>query len=70
MTVSGAGILANADIEEMARQNGGQLVLATGALLGLDAVRAAAEAHDKFGENDYSEATQCAARCATLLIIK
>ena len=43
VTVSGAGILANADIEEMARQNGGQLVLATGALLGLDAVRAAAE---------------------------
>ena len=27
----------------MARENGGQLVLATGALLGLDAVRAAAE---------------------------
>lgn len=43
VTVSGAGILANEDIEEVARQNGGQLVLATGALLGLDAVRAAAE---------------------------
>ena len=43
VTVSGAGILANEDIEGMARENGGQLVLATGALLGLDAVRAAAE---------------------------
>lgn len=43
VTVSGAGILANEDIEDMARKNGGQLVLATGALLGLDAVRAAAE---------------------------
>lgn len=43
VTVSGAGILANEDIEDVARQNGGQLVLATGALLGLDAVRAAAE---------------------------
>ena len=43
VTVSGAGILANDDIEEMAKENGGQLVLATGALLGLDAVRAAAE---------------------------
>lgn len=43
VTVSGAGILANEDIEDVARQNGGQLILATGALLGLDAVRAAAE---------------------------
>ena len=43
VTVSGAGILANEDIEGIARENGGQLVLATGALLGLDAVRAAAE---------------------------
>ena len=43
VTVSGAGILANEDIEDMAREHGGQLVLATGALLGLDAVRAAAE---------------------------
>jgi len=43
VTVSGAGILANEDIEDVARQNGGRLILATGALLGLDAVRAAAE---------------------------
>ena len=43
VTVSGAGILANEDVEQMAKENGGQLILATGALLGLDAVRAAAE---------------------------
>jgi len=43
VTVSGAGILANEDIEDVARQNGGRLILATGALLGLDAVRAATE---------------------------
>ena len=43
VTVSGAGILANPDIEGVAKKYGGQLILATGALLGLDAVRAAAE---------------------------
>jgi len=43
VTVSGAGILANPDIEDLARANGGRVILATGALLGLDAVRAAAE---------------------------
>jgi len=43
VTVSGAGILANPEIETMARDHGGQVILATGALLGLDAVRAAAE---------------------------
>ena len=43
VTVSGAGILANPDIKGVAKKNGGQLILATGALLGLDAVRAAAE---------------------------
>jgi len=43
VTVSGAGILANPDIEDLARTNGGRVILATGALLGLDAVRAAAE---------------------------
>ena len=43
VTVSGAGILANPDIEEFGRDNGGRVILATGALLGLDAVRAAAE---------------------------
>lgn len=43
VTVSGAGLLANPNIVELAREHGAQIILATGALLGLDAVRAAAE---------------------------
>ena len=43
VTVSAAGILANPDVIDLARRSGGRIILATGALLGLDAVRAAAE---------------------------
>lgn len=43
VTVSGAAILQHADIVDHARRGGGQIILATGALLGFDAVRAAAE---------------------------
>jgi aspartate dehydrogenase len=43
VTVSGAGILANPGVVDLARAHGGRIILATGALLGLDAVRAAAE---------------------------
>ncbi len=43
ITVSGAGLLQHPDVVDIARANGGQIILATGALLGLDAVRAAAE---------------------------
>ena len=43
ITVSGAGILANPDIVDLAKAHKARIVLATGALLGLDAVRAAAE---------------------------
>jgi len=43
LTVSGAAILEKPHIIDLARQHGGQVILATGALLGLDAVRAAAE---------------------------
>ena len=43
LTVSGAGILANPDIVDLAKAHGAKIILATGALLGLDAVRAAAE---------------------------
>ncbi|MEW6999352.1 aspartate dehydrogenase [Colwelliaceae bacterium BS250] len=43
VTVSGAAILQNPGIVDTAKQFGGQIILATGALLGLDAVRAAAE---------------------------
>lgn len=43
VTVSGAGILANPDVIDLAKDNDARIILATGALLGLDAVRAAAE---------------------------
>ena len=43
ITVSGAGILANPDIVDLAKEYKARIILATGALLGLDAVRAAAE---------------------------
>jgi aspartate dehydrogenase len=43
ITVSGSAILDNPDVIELARESGGRVVLATGALLGLDAIRAAAE---------------------------
>lgn len=43
VTVSAAGILANPEVVDLAKSRGGRIILATGALLGLDAVRAAAE---------------------------
>ena len=43
VTVSAAGILANPSTIKMAEDGKGRIILATGALLGLDAVRAAAE---------------------------
>jgi len=43
VTVSGAAILQNPNIVDTAKSHGGKIVLATGALLGLDAVRAAAQ---------------------------
>jgi aspartate dehydrogenase len=43
VTVSGAGLLDAPDLVELAARNGGRILLVTGALLGLDAVRAAAE---------------------------
>lgn len=43
VTVSGAGILAAPEVADLAKAHGARVILATGALLGLDAVRAAAE---------------------------
>jgi aspartate dehydrogenase len=42
ITVSGAALLDNMDLIDEARRTGARVILATGALLGLDAVRAAA----------------------------
>ena len=43
ITVSGAALLESPDLVELARRTGGRILLATGAILGLDALRAAAE---------------------------
>jgi aspartate dehydrogenase len=43
VTVSAAALIENMHVVDLARGAGGRIVLATGALLGLDAVRAAAE---------------------------
>jgi aspartate dehydrogenase len=41
ITVSGAALLDNMDLADVARAGGGKLILATGAIVGLDALRAA-----------------------------
>lgn len=43
VTVSGAALLDSPDLIDLAEKSGGQIHLVTGALLGLDAVRAASE---------------------------
>ncbi len=43
LTVSAAALLRHPEIIALAKVHGGQIILATGALLGLDAVRAAAQ---------------------------
>ncbi|HPF25505.1 MAG TPA: aspartate dehydrogenase [Steroidobacteraceae bacterium] len=43
VTVSGAALLEHPEVIDAARASAGRVILATGALLGLDAVRAAAE---------------------------
>lgn len=45
VTVSAAALIENMHVIDIAQQTGGRIILATGALLGLDAVRAAAEGH-------------------------
>ena len=43
ITVSGGALMQHLDLVELAKRSGGRIILATGALLGLDAIRAAAE---------------------------
>jgi aspartate dehydrogenase len=43
IVLSAGALLENEDLIELAKQNGGQIVVPTGALIGLDAVTAAAE---------------------------
>jgi aspartate dehydrogenase len=42
VTVSAAALIEHMQVVDLARENGGRIIMATGALLGLDAVRAAA----------------------------
>ncbi len=42
VTVNGAALMQSPELVDLAQTNGGRIILATGALLGLDAVRAAA----------------------------
>jgi aspartate dehydrogenase len=42
VTVSAAALIEHMQVVDLARDNGGRIIMATGALLGLDAVRAAA----------------------------
>ena len=43
LTVSAAALIEHMEVVDRARANGGRIIMATGALLGLDAVRAAAK---------------------------
>jgi aspartate dehydrogenase len=43
VTVSAAALIEHMEVVDRARENGGRVIMATGALLGLDAVRAAAQ---------------------------
>lgn len=43
VTVSAAALLEHMEVVDLAREKGGRIIMATGALLGLDAVRAAAQ---------------------------
>lgn len=43
MTVNAGALLSHLDLVDVARETGGRIIVPTGALLGLDAVRAAAE---------------------------
>ena len=63
ITVSGAGLLAHPEIVDLAKRHGGRIILATGALLGLDAVRAAAGRPHRHGDDDHPQASGFAGRC-------
>ena len=49
-----------ADLIELARQHGAQIIVPSGAILGLDAITAAAEGGDPFGHDDHAR-KPCAA---------
>ncbi len=64
VTVSAAGLLAHPEMVDIARESGGRIVLATGALLGLDLVRAAREGPDRRAPHRHAQAPALACRRA------
>ena len=48
ITVSGSGILDNFDLIETPKKNNSQIILATGAILGLDGIESSCRIHNSF----------------------
>ncbi len=55
ITLSCGALLDNFDLVDLARRHGGRILVPTGALLGLDAVQAAARGHDRAGSHDHAQ---------------
>ena len=64
ITLSCGALLDNFDLVDLARRHGGRILVPTGALLGLDAVQAAARGHDRAGSHDHNKAARGARRRA------
>ena len=62
ITLSCGALLDNFDLVDLARRHGGRILVPTGALLGLDAVQAAARGHDRAGSHDHDKAARGARR--------
>ena len=64
MVLSCGALLPRPDLIELAKAHGGQIIVPTGALLGLDAVTAAAEGHIHSVHDDHAQAAERARRRA------
>jgi aspartate dehydrogenase len=56
LVVSGGQLLEQGDLVELGRASGARIIVATGALLGLDAVRARRRGRDLWRPNDHAQA--------------
>ena len=64
IVLSAGALLENEDLIELAKRNGGQIVVPTGALIGLDAVTAAAEGKIQSVQNGDAKAFEWSRRCS------
>ena len=64
IVLSAGALLENEDLIELARQHGGQIAVPTGALIGLDAVTAAAVGKIHFDPDGHAQAGAGPCRCA------